>query len=463
MTVAASDIKTTGRGHAFVFIAAAISALGGMLFGYDTGVISSAILFIKKEFMLSSTLEEITVSAVLAGAVLGAFFGGKLADYFGRRKTIITAAIIFAVGSIWTAISPNIATLIAGRIFVGVAIGVASFTAPMYISEVSPPKVRGELVSLNQLAVTIGIVLSYLVGYGLAQSGNWRGMLAFAAIPAAVLGIGMFFMPSSPRWLISHSLVDKAKEVLRRIRKTQDVDSEISEVQQSLNAQGGSWKELLGPFVRPALIVGVGLAILQQVTGINTVIYYAPTIFQSAGFKSASSAILATVGVGIVNVIMTVVAMQLVDRIGRRPLLLIGLAGMTSSLAFLGLSFKLTGLTDVIGAIAAGSLMLYVGSFAIGMGPVFWLLISEIYPLKVRGIAMSSATVFNWGSNLLVGITFLTLINRLGRPATFWLYATLSIGTWLFVWFFVPETKGKTLEEIEAHWRKGGHPLELGN
>ena len=449
------------KSNVFVYVAAAISALGGMLFGYDTGVISSAILFIKKEFGLGEKTEEITVSAVLMGAVIGAAFAGKLADSLGRRKVLIIAAVIFAVGSIATAMAPNDFLLILGRVMVGLAIGAASFTAPMYISEVSPARIRGELVSLNQLAVTVGIVISYMVGYFLSKTGDWRGMLALAAIPSVILGVGMFFMPQSPRWLLTHAQVDKARAVLKRIRRTSSVDSEIGDIENSVGKQSGGFKELLQPFIRPALIVGIGLAVFQQVTGINTVIYYAPTIFEFAGFKSASSAILATLGVGIVNVFMTVVAMQLLDKLGRRPLLLIGLSGMAGSLGVLGFAFHLPHMPDAMGWIAAVSLMLYVGAFAIGMGPVFWLIIAEIYPLKVRGIAMSVATVFNWGANLIVGITFLSLIRILGRPGTFWLYAGLSIATWLFVLFLVPETKGKTLEQIEEHWRGNKHPLEL--
>ncbi len=210
------------------------------------------------------------------------------------------------------------------------------------------------------------------------------------------------------------------------------------------------------------MTIGIGLAVFQQVTGINTVIYYAPTIFQFAGFKSASSAILATVGVGVVNMLMTVVAIRMIDRVGRRPLLLTGLAGMVVSLGILGLVFALPGQQNIVGLIAAGSLMLYVASFAIGLGPVFWLLISEIYPLKIRGLAMSIATDANWGANLIIALTFLTLIQLVGRPGTFWFYALSGIGAWLFAYFLVPETKGRSLEEIEDHWRKGKHPREMG-
>ena len=446
----------------FIYIVAAISALGGLLFGYDTGVISGAILFIKKQFMLSTGLEEIVVSSVLLGALIGAVIGGKLTDRFGRRKVIIITAVIFALGAVATALAPTVAWLIVGRIIVGAAIGVASFVTPLYISEVSPDNIRGKLVSFNQLAITVGIVVSYLIGYVLSKGGDWRMMFALAAVPASILAIGMLFMPASPRWLASHSMIDKARSVLKRIRGTADIDKEMQGIQESLSQQSGHWSELLNPLVKPAVIVGIGLAILQQVTGINTVIYYAPTIFQFAGFKSASSAILATVGVGIINMLMTIVAMQLLDKVGRRPLLLTGIAGMVLSLGGLGFAFHLPHLSGILGWVAAGSLMLYVGSFAIGMGPVFWLLISEIYPLKIRGRAMSIATVANWGANFIVALIFLTMVKVLGRPGTFWAYAIVGIIAWIFSYFLVPETKGRSLEYIESHWRAGKHPRLMG-
>jgi SP family galactose:H+ symporter-like MFS transporter len=437
----------------FVYVAAAISALGGLLFGYDTGVISGAILFIKKDFALSATVEEIVVSAVLVGAVVGAAIGGRLADRLGRRKLLIVTATIFALAAIGTAIAPTVAWLLIGRIIVGWAIGVASFTAPLYISEVAPVNVRGRLVSFNQVALTAGIVISYLVDYALSGVEGWRMMFGLAAVPAATLGIGMFFMPDSPRWLASQGSVTRARQVLNRIRPTANVEQELSAIQKSLQLQGGDWRELFKPAVRPALVIGVGLAIFQQVTGINTVIYYAPTIFEFAGFSSASAAILATAGIGAVNVLMTVLAMQLLDRLGRRPLLLVGLAGMILALGVLGLAFVLPNLSTLLSWIAAASLVLYVASFAIGLGPVFWLIISEIYPLKIRGLAMSTASVANWGSNLLVAVTFLTLIQILGRSGTFWLYGLVGIAAWVFSYLLVPETSRRSLEEIEASWR----------
>jgi sugar porter (SP) family MFS transporter len=282
-----------------------------------------------------------------------------------------------------------------------------------------------------------------------------------AVIPAAAFGIGLVFIPDSPRWLAGRGHMEQARAVLKRIRPPDKVEAEMSDIQNSVAQQKGNWSELLSPLLRSAMIVGVGLAIAQQITGINTVIYYAPTIFKFAGLSSSSAAILASVGVGVVNVVFTVVAMQLIDRAGRRPLLLVSLAGMAMSLTVLGLAFSLPQFKDVLGWVAIGSLMAYVGSFAIGLGPVFWLILSEIYPLRIRGRAMSVGTAANWGANLLVALTFLTLTKVIGKPATFWLYGAVSIGGWLFAFFLVPETKGKTLEQIEAYMRSGKHPRAL--
>lgn len=453
--------ETKADGNHFVYLATAISALGGMLFGYDTGVISGAILFIQKEFFLSPGLEEIVVSSVLLGSLIGAFVGGILADRLGRRKLLIVSAIVFGLSAVGAALAPSTAVLIIARFVAGIAIGIASFVAPLYISEIAPVAIRGKLVSINQVALTSGIVISYLIDYAFAGAQAWRWMFALALVPAAAFGIGLAFVPDSPRWLTARGQMDQAKAVLNRIRTPDKVSGELHEIQQSVTQQKGSWSELRSPLLRMAMIVGVGLAVAQQVTGINTVIYYAPTIFKFAGLSSASAVILASVGVGVVNVALTLVAMQLVDRIGRRPLLLISLAGMALSLGVLGLAFALPQLSGSLGWIAVVSLMAYVGSFAVGLGPVFWLLLSEIYPLAVRGRAMSVGTIVNWGANLIVALTFLSLTQALGKAGAFWLYAAVSIDAWLFAYFLVPETKDKSLEQIEAHWRGGKHPRAL--
>jgi MFS transporter, SP family, galactose:H+ symporter len=452
--------KNAGSNNRFVYIAAAISALGGLLFGYDTGVISGAILFVKKDFGLSSTVEEIVVSAVLVGALIGAAAGGALADRIGRRKTIIIAAVIFAFGALGTALSPNVEILVVGRIIVGLAIGIASFTAPLYLSEIAPEQIRGRLVAFNQLALTFGIVISYLVDYAFSGSADWRVMFGLAAIPAVVLGLGMIRMPDSPGWLIMQKRNQDAHKTLSRISPQSNPDKDIQEISHSLQQQKSGWRELLRPMVKPALIVGVGLALFQQITGINTVIYYAPTIFQFAGISSASNAILATAAVGVVNIILTAVAMTLLDKVGRRPLLLIGLAGMVVSILVLGVAFSMPQ-TSSTGAIAVVALMAYVGFFAVGLGPVFWLLISEIYPLKIRGKAMSIATEANWGANLIVALTFLSMVAVIGHSGTFWFYGAVGVAAWIFSYMLVPETRGRTLESIEDHWRKGKHPREM--
>jgi MFS transporter, SP family, galactose:H+ symporter len=441
------------RGTRFVRLAALFAALGGLLFGYDTGVISGALIFIKRDFNLTTIAEEIVVSGVLLGATIGAIIGGRMADRFGRRRVLLVTATIFGVGALASALAPTPEILIASRILLGIAIGLSSTTVPVYLSEVSPPDARGWIVSLFQLAVTAGIVSAYLVDYAFATVGGWRWMLGFAVAPALVFGTGMFFLPETPRWLIRSGQHEIARGVLVRIRDSVDVDLEITEIETSLaqQVQSGSWNDLLHRHVRPALIVGLGLAIFQQITGINTVIYYAPKILQAAGFASASGAILATAGVGMVNFGMTIVAMFLVDRIGRRPLLLIGIAGMMVTLALLALSFH--GTSPNLAWIAAVCLMGYVASFAISLGPIFWLIIAEIYPLKVRGLAEGTAATFNWASNLIVSLTFLTLLEELGASATFALYAFCSVAAWLFSYYSVPETKGRTLEQIEAFWR----------
>src|SRR3989440_3623938 len=442
----------TGR---FVYVAAVFVALGGLLFGYDTGVISGALIFIKREFGLTTAAEEIVVSGVLLGATIGAIVGGKAADLFGRRRVLLVTAAIFGIGALASGVAPSPAILILSRVVLGLAIGLASTNVPVYLSEVAPPHARGWVVSLFQLAVTIGIVVAYLTDYAFAGIEGWRWMLGLAVVPALVFGTGMFFLPETPRWLIHRGHHEVAHRVLLRIRGHSDVNVEIEEIKASLaqQAESGHWADLLHRQVRPTLVVGLGLAIFQQITGINTVIYYAPRILQTAGFNSASGAILATVGVGIVNVGMTVLAMYLVDRAGRRPLLLIGIAGMIVTLGVLGLSFRISNPSGQLAWIAVICLMGYVASFAISLGPIFWLLIAEIYPLKIRGLAEGTAATFNWASNLIVSLTFLTLVEKLGASSTFLLYAFASGASWLFAYYFVPETRGRTLEQIEAFWR----------
>jgi sugar porter (SP) family MFS transporter len=446
----------------FVYVAVAIAALGGLLFGYDTGVISGAILFVKAEFSLSPTMEEFVVSAVLVGAVFGAGAGGALTDRFGRRKMIILAGILFTLSAVGTALAPTVGWLISARVASGIGIGIASFISPMYIAELVPAKVRGSLVAVNMLAITTGIVVAYLIDYGFSASHGWRYMFGLAAVPSVGLVIGMWWLPDSPRWLISKSKIDKARQVLQRARTTSDVDQEIKEIQKSMTEQGeGGMAGLFQPSLRMPMIVGLGMATFQQITGINTVMYYAPTIFKFAGISAAGPAILAGAGLAAVMWCFHVLAIFLLDRIGRRPLLLTGVAGQIVGLAILGAAFQFPQLASFKSEVAIGGLVIFVACFAFGLGPIFWLLISEIYPLKNRGVAMSAVTVTNWAMNLLVAVTFLTLVAVLGHAGTFWLYGLVAIGAWIFFYRLVPETKGKSLEQIEAHWRSGKSPRQL--
>ena len=437
----------------------AIAALGGLLFGYDTGVISGAILFVKGEFSLSPTMEEFVVSAVLIGAVLGAAAGGALTGRFGRRWMIILAGIVFTLSAIGTAFAPSAGWLIGARAASGIGIGIASFISPMYIAELVPAKVRGSLVAVNMLAITTGIVAAYLVDYAFSASHGWRYMFGLAALPSIGLVAGMWWLPDSPRWLISRSKVDAARMVLQRARTTSDVGPEIEEIQQSMAQQGkGGMAGLFQPSLRMPMVVGLGLATFQQITGINTVIYYAPTIFKFAGISEAGPAILAGAGLAAVMWCFHVLAIFLLDRVGRRPLLLTGVAGQIVGLAVLGAAFQFLQLASLKSGVAIGGLVIYVACFAFGLGPIFWLLISEIYPLANRGVAMSVVTVTNWAMNLLVAVSFLTLVSVLGHAATFWLYGLVAIGAWVFFYKLVPETRGKSLEQIEAHWRPGKSP-----
>ncbi|MFC1570882.1 sugar porter family MFS transporter [Candidatus Omnitrophota bacterium] len=450
--------------NTFVYLIAGVAALGGILFGFDTGVISGAILFIKEAWSLAARGQEFIVSAVLVGAVIGAGLSGKIADRLGRRTTIIITAVIFILGSVGASMAPTANYLIAARILIGIAIGVASFCVPLYISEIAPAGQRGALVSLNQLAITVGILSSYFVDDLFAGAPNgWRLMFLAGALPALLLGIGMTFLPRTPRWLMTKSKEDEARSVLKKVTSDENVERDLGEIRENLSEEkGGGLKELAVPWLRTPLLIGIGIMFFQQITGINTVIYYAPTIFQMAGFKSATAAIAATIGVGALNVIMTVVAIFVIDKIGRKPLLSIGLAGMVIALGILGLAFKEAAyLGAALKWVSVGSLLLYIASFAISLGPIAWLIVAEIYPLRIRGLAMSIATLSNWGFNFIIAITFLSIVQALGAAYTFWIYASMGILGWFFCWFFVPETKGHTLEEIEEHWIQGKSPRAL--
>jgi len=456
VTTATGSSVRQGEVSFFVAMVATIAAIGGGLFGYDTGVISGAILYIKKEFPIDDATEGLVVSAVTAGALVSAMVAGVLADRGGRRLTNIAAGIVFAVASLLCAVANSVSTLIAGRFLVGCGIGLTSVGGPMYIAEASPARIRGTFVSLFQLAVTVGILLAYIAAALLAPSAAWRWMLGLAAIPGLLLAVGMFFMPESPRWLVKQGRRVDARAVLTQIDPHGNPDAALAQLEHDLAAEGqGTWADLLRRTLRPALIVGIGLAVFQQVTGINAVIYYAPQIFQAAGFTSDLTSLAATTGIGTINVLATFIAIWLVDRAGRRPLLIAGVLGMVTTLTVLGLAFRDagSGTAGSLGLITAVCLAAYIVFFAFSLGPIVWLMISEIYPLRNRAQAVAVSTAANWGANFLVSLTFPILTNRLGSSHTFFIYAALGVVTLIFVIARVPETKGKTLEEISALWR----------
>lgn len=434
----------------FVLLVASVAALGGLLFGYDTGVISGAILFISKEFALSTRLQELAVSIVLAGAIAGAAAAGALADRIGRRATLLTAGITFGAGALMSAFAPSIAVLLCGRIIVGVAIGFSSVVAPLYISEVSPARVRGGLVSLYQFAITLGILAAFLVDYAFAGSGSWRWMLGLAIVPSLILIVGMVPLPESPRYLFKIARDVEARVELRRISGDGAIMEEEASIRETLVVRHAGFSALNGPAARSALLIGVALAILQQVVGINTVIYYGPQIFQMAGIASNQASIFATALVGVVNVALTLVAIFFVDSFGRKPLLYLGCLGMFAALSWLAFSFSQPHLEGSLAGIALASLMLYVGCFAFSMGPIVWLLIAEVFPLQARGLGMSISALANWLANFVVSLFFLTMVEKLGRPLTFATYAVMCLVTMAFVWRMVPETKREMLERIKV-------------
>jgi sugar porter (SP) family MFS transporter len=448
----ASLARGGGSSRLTVVLTAVVAALGGLLFGYDTSVISGAMLFLRTDFHLSDAQLEFAVGIALAGALVGAASAGYCTDRWGRRWMLLVTALGFGLFSVLSGLAAGLVTFSIARFFVGVCIGMASLAVPLYIAEMSPARIRGALVSLNQLAITIGIGVAYFVDYAFAASESWRWMFASAVFPAAVLLIGMIFLPESPRWLARKGFREKALENFHRLGRGDEAEAELAEVEGALQEEQEGFGILLQPGFRIAVLVGVGLAIFQQITGINTIIYYSPAILQMSGYPSAKAAILAAGIIGVANVLITLVSMALVDRLGRRFLLLLSTAGMGVALALMGAAFYQKAASVVVFYEVIG----YIVSFGIGLGPVMWLLISEIYPTKIRGKAMSLAALSVWGSNWIVAGTFLSLLNHAGPAKTFWFYACICVAAFVFCYIFVPETKGRTLEAIEHHWRHFG-------
>lgn len=437
--------------HRSVTRAAVLTALGGILFGYDTGVVGGVLPNIASDFSLKTPFDKgLVVAILLAGAAVGALVAGRIADELGRRRTIFLTAVVFVVGLLMSSFAPSLWVFWLSRFVIGLGVGSTSFVVPLYIGEIAPPSRRGALVSLNQLSITVGIFVSQLVAYFLAGHGDWRVSVGLALLPALVLGAGVLTEPESPAWLVRQDREDDARTVLQGLRDSDDdIEAEIEQVRRvAREERRGSMAELVDRRLRPAMILGVVLAVIQQITGINTVIYFAPTVLQEAGLGS-SAALLALVVVGATNVLMTVVAIRYLDRIGRRPLLIWGMSGMILGLGALAVAFAI-GIHGGGAVFATIALAFYVGAFAVSLGPIVWLLIAEIFPLRVRGQAASIATMANWAANLVVAVSYLSIISAIGRAGTF---ATYGIVTVLSLWYVVvkvPETNGKSLSDIET-------------
>ncbi len=482
LTIYLNDMSKNKNKHTpfFVVVMAIVAAMGGLLFGFDTGVISGAIPFLQQDFGISDGSVEFITTAGLIGAIIGALIGGSVTDLLGRRKVLMASGVIFAAGALWSGLSPSTGSLIAARLFLGIAIGTSSFAVPLYIAEISPSKVRGTLVSLFQLMITIGILVSYFSDFLFADESDpscWRPMFYVGVIPAMILLIGMFFMPESPRWLLSRGRKEEGIGVLTRIEgeAASAVAESISADIENDRKNTSSWGELFRKESKYPLIIAVGIMFIQQFVGINTVMYYSPKIFRMAGFDGSVSAIGASIGVGAINVIATLLSVYFVDRIGRRKLFFIGMAGMVLSLSLLAGSF-ITDFGDAGKFVTVGCTLLYVTFYAVSVGPLGWLIISEIFPQRLRGKGSSIGSLSVWVFNSIVTFTFFKIAKALSIAGTevtvdgevlanpagsFFFYALIALLGMVWGVFFMPETKGKSLEDIEQHWKRGGKPREL--
>jgi sugar porter (SP) family MFS transporter len=438
--------------QAFIRRVSFIAGLGGILYGFDMGVIAAALIYVRDSFHLSTVMQEVLVIAVLVGVMIGALIGGTVADRIGRRKTLIWGAALFILGSILAPLSPNVYVLFIARGLLGIAVGFTSVTAPVYVSELAPPQSRGMLIGLYQFALTLGIALADLVGYWFAASQGWRWMFGFGLVPAVLFLFMVLTVPESPRWLFVQNKLAEAESVLKSYTDEAGARLLLEDIRVSLIIKmERRWSALWSPAVRGSLFIAIGFMVLIPATGINAILYYGPQIFSLAGISSSKSAIFATLLVAITNVLATVIALVLVDRVGRKPLLYVGLGGMTAALMVLSLCFhQHAELGPSLGKIATACLMFFITCYAFSIGPIAWILVSEVFPLRVRGRGVAAATLSFGTSNFLVSLTFLSLIKAAGTSLTLVIYGAFCILTLFFVAFVIPETKGRELESISA-------------
>ena len=439
------------RNSLYLYFICLIATMGGLMFGFDIAIISGAVPFIQPYFGWNELQLGWGVSSLLVGAIIGAFGSGVLSDIYGRKKVLIVVALFFAVSCAFTALASSSVVFISARLFGGLAVGAASVLSPMYVAEVAPSKNRGMLVAIYQLAIVVGILCSYTINYGLHNiDNNWRWMFATGVVPSVLFFAGLFFIPESPRWLYKARRTEESLKVLTRIGGETLAKAEILEIDQSLKGDSSSVSigELFKPSVRKVMIIGFILAVFVQISGINTVIDYAPKILLAAGIE-IKNALLQTSLIGFINFIFTFVAILYIDKLGRRFLYLIGSMGMVVTLLMLAVSFyfKLEGIFTLI------CILLFIAFFASCIGPVFWTLVSEIFPNRIRGKAVAFASFTQWIFNFLVVLLFPHFLVLLGGAVTFLFLAVMSFVQWLFTFLYVPETKGKSLEEIEMLWR----------
>ena len=430
--------RDTRRMNQFVSIAAAVA---GLLFGLDIGVIAGALPFITDHFVLSSRLQEWVVSSMMLGAAIGALFNGWLSFRLGRKYSLMVGAVLFVAGSVGSAFATSVEMLLVARIVLGVAVGIASYTAPLYLSEMASENVRGKMISMYQLMVTLGIVMAFLSDTAFSYSGNWRAMLGVLALPAVVLIILVIFLPNSPRWLAEKGRHVEAEEVLRMLRDTSEkARDELNEIRESLKLKQGGWALFkVNRNVRRAVFLGMLLQAMQQFTGMNIIMYYAPRIFKMAGFTTTEQQMVATLVVGLTFMFATFIAVFTVDKAGRKPALKIGFSVMA------------------IGTLVLGYCLMQSAA------PVVWILCSEIQPLKCRDFGITCSTTTNWVSNMIIGATFLTLLDAIGAAGTFWLYTALNVAFIGVTFWLIPETKNVTLEHIERKLMSGEKLRNIGN
>lgn len=428
-----------------------LGALGGLLYGYDMGIISGALLFIGKDIHLTSTTEGLVVSSMLIGAIAGSALSGPASDKLGRRRVVFVIAIVYIVGALILAFAPSMPFLVLGRIVIGLAVGGSTAIVPVYLSEMAPTDSRGSLSSLNQLMITIGILSSYLINYAFAGIEGWRWMLGLAVVPSLILLIGVAFMPESPRWLLEHRGEKAARKVMQLTFPANEIDKEIAEMKE-INAISESTRNVLkSPWLRPTLIIGSVFALFQQIIGINAIIYYAPKIFTKAGLGDSAS-ILGTVGIGIVNVLVTIVAIMIIDKIDRKKLLVIGNIGMVASLVIMAILIWSMGVQSSAW-VSIICLTIFIIFFGISWGPVLWVMLPELFPMRARGAATGIAALVLSIGSLLVAQFFPMLTAVMPTQGVFLIFAAIGIGALFFVVKYLPETRGRSLEEIEAELR----------